>query len=114
MKSVIKEITRRLQALGIEFTMNQYIFDLFNKAYGIKKNEKYCYVHRQFAQPSYTYYMHAIDLIVGEIQKDPENIVANLKKQKNKLTPEAKEFLVFSYSHSGTQPYPSRVSFYLL
>jgi hypothetical protein len=82
MKSAIKEITRRLQALGIEFTMNQYIFDLFNKAYGIKENEKYCYVHRQFAQPSYTYSMHAIDLIVNEIQKDPENIVANLKKAK--------------------------------
>jgi hypothetical protein len=82
MKSAIKEITRRLQASGIEFTMNQYIFDLFNKAYGIKENEKYCYVHRQYAQPSYTYSMQAIDLIVGEIQKDPENIVANLKKAK--------------------------------
>jgi hypothetical protein len=77
MKSAIKEITRRLQASGVEFGMNQYIFDLFNKVYGIKENEKYCYVHRQYAQPSYTYSMHAIDLIVGEIQKDPENIVAN-------------------------------------
>jgi hypothetical protein len=26
--------------------------------------------------------MQAIDLIVGEIKKDPENIVANLKKAK--------------------------------
>ena len=48
--------------------------------------------------------MQAIELIVGEVLKDPENIVENLKKEKNKLTPEAKEFLVYTYSHSGTQP----------
>lgn len=55
MKNAIKEINRRLQSIGIDFVINQYIFDLFNKAYGIKENEKYCYVHRQYAQPSYTY-----------------------------------------------------------
>jgi hypothetical protein len=82
MKSAIKEITRRLQSLGIEFTMNQYIFNLFNKVYGIKENEKFCYVHRQYAQPSYTYSMQAIDLIVGEIQKNPKNIVEKLKNAK--------------------------------
>jgi hypothetical protein len=82
MKSAIKEITRRLQSLGIEFTMNQYVFDLFNKVYGIKENEKFCYVHRQYAQPSYTYSMQAIDLIVGEIQKEPKNIVEKLKNAK--------------------------------
>ena len=38
-------------------------------------NEKYCYVHRQYAQPSYTYSMQAIDLIVGEVKKDSKNIV---------------------------------------
>lgn len=52
------------------------------KAYGIKENEKYCYVHKQYAQPSYTYSMQAIDLIVGEIQKDPDNILKMLKKIK--------------------------------
>lgn len=62
--------------------MNQYVFDLFNKAYGIKENEKYCYVHRQYAQPSYTYSMQAIELIVSEIQKNPENILEMLKKAK--------------------------------
>lgn len=82
MKTAIKEITRRLQSAGIEFIMNQYVFDLFNKVYGIKENERYCYVHRQYAQPSYTYSMQAIDLIVGEIQKDPDNIVDKLKNAK--------------------------------
>lgn len=82
MKTAIKEINRRLQREGIEFKINQYIFDLFNKKYGIKDNEKFCYIHKQYAQPSYTYSMSAIELIVGEIRKAPENIVERLKGQK--------------------------------
>lgn len=82
MKTAIKEILRRLQMLNIEFDMNQYIFNLFNKVYGIKENERYCYIHRQYAQPSYTYSVQAIELIVGEIQKDPDNIVEKLKNVK--------------------------------
>ena len=82
MKNAIKEINRRLQREGINFEKNQYIFNLYNKVYGIKENEKYCYVHRQYAQPSYTYSMQTIELIVGEIQKASENIVEYLKKTK--------------------------------
>lgn len=82
MKNAIGEINRRLQAKGIDFRMTSYVFDLFNKVYGLKENEAYCYVHRQYAQPTYTYSMSAIDLIVGEIEKDNENIIENLKKAK--------------------------------
>ncbi len=82
MKSAIKEVNRRLHNAGVDFQLNRYIFDLFNKVYGIKENEKYCYVHRQYAQPSYTYSMQAIELIVAEIEKDSKNIVENLKKVK--------------------------------
>lgn len=82
MKNAIKEINRRLQKQGIVFTMNNYIFNLFNRKYGIKEDERYCYVHKQYAQPSYTYSMQAIELIVSEIAKDPENIVAYLKTAK--------------------------------
>lgn len=84
MKTAIKEIVHRLQLVGIEFDMNQYIFGLFNKVYGIKENEKYCYVHKQYAQPSYAYSIQAVDLIVGEIEKDPDNIVQNLKEKLKK------------------------------
>lgn len=82
MKTAIKEINRRLQAEGIDFKINQYIFGLFNKVYEIKYNEKFCYIHKQYAQPSYTYSTAAIELIVGEIKKDSENIVENLKRTK--------------------------------
>jgi hypothetical protein len=82
MKTALKEINRRLQLAGIKLEMNQYIFVLFTKVYGIKENEKFCYVHKRYAQPSYTYSVQAIELIVNEIMKDPEHIVDNLKKAK--------------------------------
>lgn len=82
MKNAIKEINNRLNKKGISFTMNAYIFNLFNLVYGIKENEKYCYVHRQYSNPSYTYSIQAVDLITEEIIKDPQNIVQNLKKAK--------------------------------
>ena len=69
MKTALKEINRRLQSEGIDLEINQYIFGLFTKVYGIKDNEKYCYVHKQYAQASYAYSMQAIELIVGEIEK---------------------------------------------
>ena len=84
MKSAIKEIDQRLRRAEIDFKMNQYVFNLFNVVYGIKDNEKYCYIHRQYAQPSFTYSIHAVELIYSEIVKDPENIVNRLKKKVKK------------------------------
>ena len=82
MKNAVKEIDKRLKKLGISFSMNAYVFNLFNVVYGLKENPKFCYVHKQYSQPSYTYSMQAVEFIVEEIKKDPMNIVANLKKAK--------------------------------
>ncbi len=79
MKIACKEINSRLLKAGFQPIMNSYVFGLFNKVYGLKENPKFCYVHRQFSQPQYTYSIHAIDLIFEEIKKDPNNIVNNLK-----------------------------------
>lgn len=84
MKTALKEINRQLQSAGIELKINAYHFDLFNKVYGLKENERYCYVHRIYAQPSYSYSMQAVELIVEEIKKDPDNIIENLKKMAKK------------------------------
>ena len=80
MKSLLKEVNKRLQSEHIEFIINQYIFQLFTKVYNIKDNEKYCYIHKQYSQPNYTYSLQVVELIFGEIKKDPNNIVENLKK----------------------------------
>ena len=79
-----------------------------NKVYGLKEDEKYCYVHRQYKNPSFTYSMQAIELIFLEISKDPGNIVehlkASVKGQKNSQ-PQGQRILgVTAYSHPGTQP----------
>ena len=80
MKKAIKEINQRLRKLQIPYEINSYFFNLFNKKYNIKENELYCFVHRQYATPSYTYSMQMIELVVGEIQKNPEKFNENLKK----------------------------------
>ena len=81
MKSANEEINRRLRSEGIDIVVNNYIFLLFDKVFGIKQNEDYCYVHKQFSNKQYTYSYKTIDLIVNEIKRDPENIIARLKEK---------------------------------
>lgn len=95
-KSCIEQIQARLKKDNIQLVYNDRItkftsfhFTNFCKYYGIKDNEKLCYVHRQFTNPQYSYSHQAIDFIVLELEKDPEHILDNIK---NKLTPGAKEF----------------------
>lgn len=90
-KKCIKEINSRLTRAGIQLiyqgssvTFNSYHFDLFNKYYGIKSNTKLCFVFRVTTAPTYSYSIQAIDFIVGEIKKDPENIIQSLKDQLRK------------------------------
>ena len=83
------EIVKRLEKLSIKMKLNgadhkftSSDFNLFCKHYSIKDNPKLCYVHKIYSQPQYTYSSQAIDFIVEEIKKDPENIIQNLKTKK--------------------------------
>jgi len=93
-KKCCSEIKRRLEKSGVELKadgesklFNMYHFDLFCKYYSIKENEKMCFVNTVYANPTYGYSIHAIEFIVEEIRKDPEDIIRvmkdSLKKQKN-------------------------------
>ena len=86
-KKCIQEINARLNRRkvsmlqnGIATVFNSHHFSLFCKYYNIKENEKLCYVYRINKSPNYGYSIQAIDFIVGEIEKDPSNIIDNLKK----------------------------------
>lgn len=68
--------------------INPYHFRLFCSYYGLKENDKYCYVHKQFSNFQYSYSQQVIDFIITEIINDLE-VIDNIK---NKLTPGAKEF----------------------
>lgn len=86
-KKCIQEINNRLarkkivlmhQGSSVVFTSHH--FSLFCKYYGIKEDPKLCYVYTVTKYPTYGYSIQAIDFIVAEIEKDPANIIANLKK----------------------------------
>ncbi len=90
-KKCIREVNNRLvrskiQPLldGAPITFNRYHFNLFITYYGMKENPKFCYTYKVNASPSYSYSIQAIDFIVNEIKKDPDNIVRSLKEHLKK------------------------------
>lgn len=86
-KACISKIKERLSKDKIDLYYNGSIvkfssfhFTNFCKHYGIKENGKFCYTHRQFSTPQYTYSLQTVEFIVDELKKDPENILNNIKK----------------------------------
>lgn len=86
-KSCITAIRERLSKDNVEIFYNgssarftSFHFTNFCKHFGLKDNEKFCYTHRQFTNPQYSYSQQIIDFIVDEIKKDPRNILDNIKK----------------------------------
>ena len=87
-KKCIQEINARLNRKSINLLQNgnttlfnSHHFSLFCKYFGIKENEKLCYVYRVNKSPNYSYSIQAIDFIVAEIEKDPSHIIDNLKQR---------------------------------
>ncbi len=87
-KNCIKEISKRLQKLGMELSQNgcpvifnMYHFRLFCTYYGLKDNQKYCYIHKVHTQPTYCYSIQTIDFIIEEIKKSPDSIIEGLKSK---------------------------------
>lgn len=87
-KSSIAEINKRLQRNGIcmlcggnEVQMNAYHFGLFTSYFGMKDNERFCFVNRIDKTPRYYYSIQAIDFIVNEIKKAPNRILDDLKQK---------------------------------
>lgn len=97
-KACIREINKRIEKNGIELifngdktTFNQYHFRLFVNYFGLKENEKMCFVYQVSSQPQYSYSQQAIDFIFDEIKKAPATIIGNLKEKVKKSTPGAKD-----------------------
>ena len=83
-KACIEEINKRLLKLGIGWTYNTYHWDLFVKYFALKENERFCYTHKVYTHPTYSYSIQTIDFIVDEIKKDPDIIRTLKEKLKNK------------------------------
>lgn len=80
MKNCIEYIKKRLAHESINIDFNRYIFLLFCDYYGLKEDEKFCFVYKIHKQNQYSYSMQVVDFIVDEIKKDPDNIIENIKK----------------------------------
>jgi len=90
-KKCIKEITLRLEKAKIKLIyngntkeFNSFHFDLFCKYYDLKNNEKFCFINKIYKNPTYSYSLQAIDFIVNEIKKDPDNIIQAMKNHLKK------------------------------
>lgn len=88
-KNCIKEINKRLAKEKLLLTygeqqiteINKYHFGLFVSYFGLKNNERYCYVHTLDTVPRYSYSLQAIDFIMGELKKAPGTILDDLKRK---------------------------------
>lgn len=85
-KNCIKEINRRLQKEGtillfhgIPATFNQYHFKNIVSHFGLKENEKMCFVYQVSSMPQYSYSQQAIDFIYDELKKAPDTILDDMR-----------------------------------
>lgn len=90
-KACIKEINKRIQKdgvqlmqNGIEVQFNKYHFSLFTNYFGIKENERMCFIYQISTSPQYSYSQQAIDFIYDEIKKAPSKILDDLKEKLQK------------------------------
>lgn len=65
---------------GHETSFTKFHFSNFCKHFGLKENPAFCYIYKTSKQPQYSYSQKAIDFIISELSKDPENILNNIKK----------------------------------
>lgn len=97
-KSCIKELNKRIEKQGIQLIyngepvkMNMYHFGNFTTYFGMKENDRMCFVYQIQSQPQYSYSQQAIDFIFDEIKKAPDTILDDLKEKTKKSTPGAKD-----------------------
>lgn len=79
-KEILQEQKINLKYNGNVVEFSSFHFNNFCKHFGLKENSQYCYIHKQFSNPQYSYSQKAIDFIVNELIKDSENILDNIKK----------------------------------
>lgn len=84
MKKLNQEVTKQLNKIGIDIVFNKYHFQLFANYYNMKNNHKFCFINTINKTPTYSYSIQAIDFIVEEFKKDPNNIIKNLKEKLTK------------------------------
>jgi len=65
---------------GASIQFNKFYFSSLIKYYGIKDNDKFCWKYCVGDTEFFRYSLQALEFIVNEIKKDPDNIFDNIKK----------------------------------
>lgn len=79
-KEKLKRNNTQLLYNGANTEFNSFHFTNFCRHFHIKENTDFCYVHTQYTQPQYSYSQKALDFMLNELKKDPNNILNNIKK----------------------------------
>ena len=86
--SAVREMLRRkkirLLYNGAETQFNNFHFNNFVNYYGIKSNDKLCYIYRITSSPQYSYSQQAVDFVFNELSKDPEHILDVIKDKRKR------------------------------
>lgn len=88
-KSCIKELNKRLHRDNIVLLyhntpteINKFHFQNIVSYFGLKENEKMCFIYQVSSQPQYSYSQQAIDFIFDQLCKAPESILEDMKNKK--------------------------------
>ena len=81
-RSMLKKNGVTLLYRGNPTVFNNYHFTNFVKHFGVKQNERFCWIYRIHSQPQYSYSQQAIDFIYDELAKDPDSILDRIKTKK--------------------------------
>lgn len=79
-KTMLQKENIQLEYNGRIVKFNNFYFVNFVRHFGLKNDERFCYIHKQFTVPQYSYSQQAIDFIFEELKKDSKNILNNIKK----------------------------------
>ena len=78
-KQCVEAIKKRLEKLNVAIKFNKHTFGLFVDYYGLKLNERFHYSYSVGKTVFHSYSQQTVDLVVTEIQKEPDDIINNIK-----------------------------------
>ena len=106
---------KNLKRKSVEINLHQINFNLICDKYDLKNNEDYFYFHN--ISKRYMCSQKLIDFVTKLLYEN-NNLIDDIKNENKKwVNPRGKGFLniqMYTYSYSGTQPYPSQVNSYLI
>lgn len=101
-KKGVKEIQRQLEGKDLHVKFNKHTFQLFVDAYDMKNKPQFCFTNNVNESPQYSYSMTALNMMVQEIEHNPEHFEEGLKA----MLGEKRKRLLRGNPHQPLQSHP--------